>query len=296
MSRTTGSLTTIATPLTTRYPELFTQHPGPPLKPRLFNNQTLYNDLWKATALTMPQASRDWLEGFVDMLLIEDERPDIAYTVGCYILAGFLEENRYRREMFQPREDDPEFKLKSDSLDGLDLYIGQTKQFLPVAYSYHELAVRVARDEPQEERSMARLNDQLPFAWQIVDAAIHASGKVTEIHLFALSCIWHKSGHVPTHACSCSSRSASMTNNGIIDFQMGHMIHERPDESTEGRAQRIQERLGYLIQHAAFSHTVVELMLLLGGFPTGVRHSRQLKDAQAKNLFQRLYRLTGVAA
>jgi hypothetical protein len=240
----------------------------------------------------MPPASREWLKDW--MRIVErDGRPEIANTVAAYTLAGFLPENAYRREMYQPTPNDLEFTLKNDCLNGLDEFIALTSRFQPPAYFYHEIAVRVAREEPQIERSMAKLNDALPFAWQIVDAWIHASGKVTEMHLLALSAIWKTSGHVPTHACSCSSRTASVNadHGGTILFDVNAIVHDKEGETPEERRVAVEERLAYLIQHASFSHAVCELMLLFMGFPTAVAHSPQGQDARANGLFTRLFAL-----
>jgi hypothetical protein len=274
------------------FPEaLFTNHPNSPAKPVVLNDARLVGDLFAAADGIMPERSRQWLEGWME-LVTSDGRPEIANTVAAYALAGWLSENAYRREMYQPSSDDPEFKLKNDCLDGLDEFVALTSPFAPPSYFYHEIAVRVAREEPQIERSMAKLNDRLPFAWQIVDAWIHASGKVTELHLLALSAIWKASGHVPTHACSCSSRTASLGGHGgVINFDVAAIVHDKPGESSADRAIAVQDRLAYLIQHAGFSHAVCELMALFMGFPTGVAHSPQGQDARANGLFTRLFTL-----
>lgn len=274
-----------------RAPELFTQMPEAPHRPKAWRDPALVAELFRETEGLMPSASREWLEGFLDDCERIHKRPDIGRTVAAYALAAFLPENAYRRELYEPSRDDPEQQLKEDSLDGVDDYIAIVAPYRPSPLLFHSLAVRAARRQPLEEVSMAAINDDLPFAWQILDAAIHADGKVTETHLLALSCLYKASGHIPTHACSCSTRSASLVHSGVVEFGVEHVIHEKPGEPAEEKEARIRAKLAYLFQHAWFSHFCVELFALLCGLPTGVRTSRQLKDAAPRGLFERVFTL-----
>ena len=289
----------IAIPASTmreRAPELFIRMPEAPHRPLVFNDASLVATLFIETEGAMPQASRDWLEAYLDDMEDSHCRSDIGRTVACYALSAFLPENAYRRELYEPRANDPERKLKTESLDGVDDYAALVGEHRPSPLLYHSLAVRAARRQPLEEVSMAAINDDLPFAWQILDAAIHADGKVTETHLLALSCLYKASGHIPTHACSCSTRSASLVNSGVVEFDAAHVIHEKEGEPAGEKEARIRAKLAYLLQHAWFSHYCVELTALFCGLPTGVRVSRQLKDAAPRGLFERLFTLSPLAS
>ncbi|MEY2641024.1 MAG: hypothetical protein RL150_417 [Candidatus Parcubacteria bacterium] len=86
---------------------------------------------------------------------------------------------------------------------------------------WRSIASLSARQEPEVERTIIEVQDELPYAWAISDAALHALGKSYALLLKTQSDLFEATGMIFVHGCGCNHYIASLNGmNGKVEFTL----------------------------------------------------------------------------
>lgn len=137
----------------------------------------------------------------------------------------------------------PHLKLKMRALKALE---GLSEEFGDRVSSvvWRSLAALVTRDNPTEEVTIPSIADRLPYPYWMVDAVLHALGKVYGLKMHIDSRIWETTGMILEHNCDCNHALKPVSQNGSVN---NYLPRERWQEATA----------------ALFTHTVAEALFIL---------------------------------
>jgi hypothetical protein len=83
------------------------------------------------------------------------------------------------------------------------------------------LAAICVREEPEVEKTIIEVQHELPYAWCLIDAALHALGKSYALNFHVQSAIFERTGLMLMHGCGCNHYMASVRDaGGSINFQL----------------------------------------------------------------------------
>lgn len=86
---------------------------------------------------------------------------------------------------------------------------------------WRSIASLSAREEPEVERTIIEVQSELPYAWAISDAALHALGKSYALLLKTQSDLFDVTGMIFVHGCGCNHYIASLARlSGKVEFTL----------------------------------------------------------------------------
>lgn len=84
-----------------------------------------------------------------------------------------------------------------------------------------------AREEPEVEKTIIEVQHELPYAWCLIDAALHALGKSYALNFHVQSAIFQSTGLMLMHGCGCNHYIASVRDSGgSINFTLPPDQHQ----------------------------------------------------------------------
>jgi hypothetical protein len=168
------------------------------------------------------------------------------------IVLGLLGEGFIRpfdRVDFDPGTNDPHFGLKTNALDALS----ELAEFYGDRVSsvvWHSLAYLAARAEPEVEQSIIQADGTgtLPYAYTLVDSALHATGLVYTFLMHVNSVMFRHTGRVLVHNCDCNCSLVNLEEMG------GRIEYALPEWKIIGATQSV------------FTHLLAETHKLMESF------------------------------
>ncbi len=132
-------------------------------------------------------------------------------------------------------------------VDALALEFGA--DFSPILWD--TIASLGTRENPLEEDTILNVQGELPYAWGICDAALHALGKTYGLFLHVQERLRRHSGHVLMHDCGCS-----------------HALQDILEVSGSFPLLKPEEPVYFKMKKAWLDHFMGELYLMfVDGFP-----------------------------
>jgi hypothetical protein len=171
----------------------------------------------------------------------------------------------FNKESFVPKEDDPAFELKVNSLNALQ----KSSDFFGIripSVVWDSYAYLATREDPEISRSILKEADLLPHHYGICDTVFHAVPKCYKLMMKIQSDFWQGTGYILDHNCDCSCSLINLLQGkgqSSVIFEM----EERwiPEATQSVFAHLLAESHLLLNGHLPFEYTVTEEAKFLPG-------------------------------
>lgn len=120
--------------------------------------------------------------------------------------------------------------------------LAQAASELPQVSSilWRTIAALGARPDPETETSILNVQEHLPYAWGICDAALHAMGKAYALNFHVQERLKEWTGHIFIHGCGCDHYLRGV----LMQFCRFPLI---PDDRPDLRAKAAKEWLDHFL-------------------------------------------------
>lgn len=156
---------------------------------------------------------------------------------------GFAEP--FDRTAFDPKEGDPHFDLKRRGLDAAEELSNEFGNRVS-SVVWDSFAHLATRSEPEVMKSILKEADTLPHHYAIVDAMLHATGKVYTFFLRVQSVFFRHTGMILVHNCDCGCSLLNLRPlQGSIQFELA------------GEKERFEATQSLFVHQCAESHLIL---------------------------------------